>query len=65
MPDNWTIFGRLNISNIFWTIFLVSIGLRIGQDLRNIRILHPQKKLSVICPYLREPYAGKLKATSV
>ena len=26
--------------DIFWTTFFVSIGLRIGQDLRNVRILH-------------------------
>ena len=33
-------FGRQNILDIFWTTLLVSIGLLIGQDLTNIRVLH-------------------------
>ena len=33
-------FGREKNLDIFWTTFLSSIGLRIGQDLRKVRILH-------------------------
>ena len=36
----WTSFGRQKILDIFWTTFLVSIGLRIGEGFRSIRILH-------------------------
>ena len=42
MTNIWTIFGRQSISGIFWTTFLAIIGLRIGQDLRNVQILHLQ-----------------------
>ena len=40
MKNIWTIFGRENILDIFWTTFLVGMGLRIRRDLRNVRILH-------------------------
>ena len=40
MKNIWTIFWRENILDISWTTFYVFIGLRIGQNLRNVRILH-------------------------
>ena len=43
LDDFWTpnkIFGRQTTLDNFWTPFLVSIGLRIGQDLKNVQILH-------------------------
>ena len=39
MTNIWTIFGHQNILGTFWTTFLVSIGLRIGQNLVNVGIL--------------------------
>ena len=30
----WTIFGRKNILDVFWTAFWLSIGVLIGQDLK-------------------------------
>ena len=40
MTNIWTTFGRQKVLDIFWTTFLVSIGLRIGHNLRNAQKLH-------------------------
>ena len=52
MINIWTIVKRQSILDIFWTTFSVSIGLRIGQDLRNVRILHLYSEEGIVCAAL-------------